>query len=302
MQFTRPVKCINESADLEVFRKSPAYSRLQDLLSKLSIGVTLQQCASESWDRDVVQLLATTDQLSRWIDEIPPVPGPRRFGNIAFRQWHQKLESDGPSLVSQSVIDHADSQIELDAYFLGAFGSKQRLDYGTGHELNYLAFIGGLLYTEVINPSGPDLLLIFERYFQLCRKLIVTYNLEPAGSHGVWGLDDHFHLPYILGSAQIVDITKSDYATPELPPKAVLDKTMVKEKATTNLYFSAINFIYQVKKGPFFEHSPILYDVTAVPTWNKIHRGMVKMYLAEVLGKFPVVQHFEFGTALFPWE
>lgn len=39
------------------------------------------------------------------------------------------------------------------------------------------------------------------------------------------------------------------------------------------MYFSAIGFIYDVKKGPFWEHSPILYDVSGVQAgWAKINK------------------------------
>jgi serine/threonine-protein phosphatase 2A activator len=68
------------------------------------------------------------------------------------------------------------------------------------------------------------------------------------------------------------------------------------------MYFSAIGFIYDVKKGPFWEHSPVLYDISGIQAgWAKINKGMIKMYNAEVLSKFPVVQHFPFGS-LFSWE
>lgn len=69
-----------------------------------------------------------------------------------------------------------------------------------------------------------------------------------------------------------------------------------------NMYFSAIGFINDVKKGPFWEHSPVLYNVSGIKDgWGKINKGMIKMFQAEVLGKFPVVQHFPFGS-FFAWE
>ena len=163
-------------------------------------------------------------------------------------------------------------------------------------------------------------------YLALIRRLIKTYTLEPAGSHGVWGLDDHSFLPYLFGSAQYAPAISS---TDDLPtegaregapdPADVVKIMTVERERKTNMYFGGIGFIYDVKKGPFWEHSPMLFDISGVRAgWakinkvrsfhsrycvhrTKINQGIIKMYNAEVLSKFPVVQHFRFGS-LFSWE
>jgi serine/threonine-protein phosphatase 2A activator len=147
------------------------------------------------------------------------------------------------------------------------------------------------------------------RYFKVIRRLILTYTLEPAGSHGVWGLDDHFFMPYIFGSAQLTrpinenEPMPLEGSVPGAPrPADVTKAATVDMHREDNMYFAAIGFINDVKKGPFWEHSPILFDISGIRDgWGKINKGMLKMLDAEVLGKFPVVQHFPFGS-LFSWD
>ena len=87
---------------------------------------------------------------------------------------------------------------------LDCFGSYQRLDYGTGHELNFLCFILVLFccgyYKE--EDFGPMVVHIFFRYIAFVRKIQVHFQLEPAGAHGVWGLDEYQFLSFLIGSAQ----------------------------------------------------------------------------------------------------
>lgn len=54
----------------------------------------------------------------------------------------------------------------------------------------------------------------------------------------------------------------------------------------------------QTKRGPFFEHSPILHSLSGLSDWQRVSRGLLKMYIAEVLHKHVVVQHFLFGRLL----
>ncbi|KDN70713.1 putative phosphotyrosyl phosphate activator protein [Colletotrichum sublineola] len=349
--FQTPTKRINTGPDLSTFLTTTAYRDILLFLLQLNRSLcprrspgggpatTYPLTSVPPTDRlppsiaALQNLLAAAESL---IDLAPPDPGPRRFGNVSFRKWHELLAERAPALLAEhlpnSVLSFPTApgsdppSSELLAYLLGAFGSSQRLDYGTGHELSFLAFLGSLYKLSFFaddvptSPAGgePDtaaldrtiVLGVIEPYLRVVRRLILTYTLEPAGSHGVWGLDDHSFLPYIFGSAQLTSPVTSD-ADP-MPtegsvrgaPKTgdIVKPAVVEAQRSENMYFSAVGFINDVKKGPFWEHSPILFDVSGVKDgWGKINKGMLKMFNAEVLQKFPVVQHFPFGS-LFAWD
>ncbi|OCB84783.1 Phosphotyrosyl phosphatase activator [Sanghuangporus baumii] len=174
----------------------------------------------------------------------------------------------------------------LKPYFIISFGSFGRMDYGTGHEAAFGLFLLCLSLIRFFDPSPAEerdlVLFVFYRYLRLCWRLQDVYRLEPAGSHGVWGLDDYSFLGYIFGSAQLREDQK------DIPVSAILRPPLPR----TNLYFVSISRIHEFKRGPFHEHSSQLYAIaTGVPNWAKVHSGLFKMYEAEVLGKRVVVQH-----------
>lgn len=51
-------------------------------------------------------MLVLFDQLDTWIDEIPPLPTPQRFGNLAFRTWGKKLEDVRLMGLLNDPVDH----------------------------------------------------------------------------------------------------------------------------------------------------------------------------------------------------
>lgn len=56
-------------------------------------------------------MIALLDTLDAWIDEIPPLPTPQRYGNLAFRTWGQRLESVRVSLLSPMTYNASDMSV-----------------------------------------------------------------------------------------------------------------------------------------------------------------------------------------------
>lgn len=166
--FIEPCKRIHESQDVSTFLTSKAYVDLMTFLLQLNRSMFPVKSADgakvQTWplNSDAVAFSAPVRQcqllltkLESILEEAPPDTGPRRFGNVSFRRWFQIVESRADELLEEclapEVLGHklagettTTSKKELKAYFLGSWGSAQRLDYGTGHELSFLAFLGGI--------------------------------------------------------------------------------------------------------------------------------------------------------------
>ncbi len=110
--------------------------------------------------------------------------------------------------------------------------------------------------------------VVFTMYLSLMRRIQTTYFLEPAGSHGVWGLDDYQFLPFIFGAAQLKNHM-------EYTPDSIHSDGNLNQDHEDYMYFECVKFIKEMKKGvPFGESSPLLNDISAVPTWSKVTTGL----------------------------
>lgn len=133
--------------------------------------------------------------------------------------------------------------------------------------------------------------LIFT-YLKLCRRIHRTYNLEPAGTHGVWNLDDYHFMPYVFGVAELQNRIE------EYEVKVLIDFTQIRRNKNKFMLFWQVNNVLEDKGENMQAHSPTYMNISNVKFWNKVVDGMLKMFQGEVTSKLPVMNHFLTGTIL----
>lgn len=173
--FSTPTKRINDGDGLTFFLSSTAYRDLMLWLlqlnrsmfpSKDTDGKVNHNLLTQppSYSQVVQSLRSLVSDLKALIEKAPPDTGPRRFGNVAFRTWFRLAEESADGLCEKhlgSVLQKYDDERraglkdEMKVYLLGGFGSKERLDYGTGHELSFVAFLGCLWKVDAFE-SGEE--------------------------------------------------------------------------------------------------------------------------------------------------
>jgi serine/threonine-protein phosphatase 2A activator len=297
-------KMINSQELLSKFLNGKTFNLIMDFIVLLQKSVqgknqyTTPPAEGSSTVCKFTEILTYLDEL---ITQTPPLEDPQRYGNKAFKTWYGKIEEEYDSLMEKILINCSDETkkkaliIELKNYFLDCFGSSKRLDYGTGHELNFLCILLILYLNKLFSDEEiPQVVhFIFFPYLLLVRRLQITYKLEPAGAHGVWGLDEYHFLPFIFGASELIDNTD------QISPASIHDDSILEKFSSSYMYLSCIKYIKQVKKANHFgEHSPMLDTISRVPNWEKVSNGLVKMYVDEVLKKLVVMQHFYFGNVL----
>ncbi|KAJ2650921.1 Serine/threonine-protein phosphatase 2A activator 2, partial [Coemansia sp. RSA 1285] len=232
-----PQRQILEPKDMARWQQSSTYKEVVSFVEQLSKSVEGKPVSSDYVVSANVQAVCVLlDKAERLIERHPPDRSTAsRYGNKAFRGWISDLEKQAGELLLDMLAEKYHGAIfELAPYLEQAFGNATRIDYGSGHELSFMMWVLCLCKLGFLEPSDSTaiVLAVFRRYILLCQRLQETYSLEPAGSHGVWGLDDYQFLLFYFGSAQLIGS--------DLAPAASVDMQVVSDMAFDYLYLQGI--------------------------------------------------------------
>ncbi|KAH6898819.1 hypothetical protein B0T10DRAFT_432623 [Thelonectria olida] len=291
-----PSRRILSRKDHELFLASETYKLITAWVFGLAESVIDDPCSAvrEGDISDKVQtILNILGEAEQLVSQSPPnEQGGSRFGNKAFRGFLELAQEKSGKWHGQLGLGSDDAVAEVSTYFCQSFGNGNRIDYGSGHELNFIIWLLCLYQLGLVPKADFKALVlrVFPRYLELMRVVQMTYYLEPAGSHGVWGLDDYQFLPFLFGASQLLH-------HPYITPRAIHQQLTLEEFGNDYMYLGQVSFVNSTKtvKGLRW-HSPMLDDISSAKSWAKIDGGMRRMFVSEVLGKLPVMQHFLFGS------
>lgn len=208
---------------------------------------------------------------------------------------------------------------ELAFHLRSSFGSPARLDYGTGHELSFLAFLLILRLVGAFTAEDEPALAreTFAIYLDVMKQVHKTFRLEAAGKMGIWGMDENHHLVYHWeasqtrsespsGSARSLSLSRGSACcqgqvweralTLNTPTPAVHPSKrpalLVAPPGAAGISYLFLSSLLHLHGDPV----PATSSADASP--DKSFEGLLRLYKHEVLDRLPVVQHFRFGPVL----
>ena len=132
-------KRIHDQRSLTRWKHSQAHQSIISFISQLGDAVVGRRLSEPCDERPILaSILAEFEAMSEWVDQIPPIQQSMRYGNKAFKTWHERLVERAPHFMTELIEKHGHASVEdtqlaaaeLNTYYVESFGSAIRIDYG----------------------------------------------------------------------------------------------------------------------------------------------------------------------------
>lgn len=90
--FVEPKKLIVSVEDVEVFKKTKIFHNFMTYIQELQKSVESKPISATPENPKFAPLVTFLETLENLIIEIPPLQQKMRFGNKAFRTWHERIQ------------------------------------------------------------------------------------------------------------------------------------------------------------------------------------------------------------------
>lgn len=144
----------------------------------------------------------------------------------------------------------------------------------------------------------------FFRYLDIVDYVIRSYQLDPSpggDEHGNWCLSGYQYVGFLWGSAQLArncaDGADVSAASVLLSPAAVIgDADVCRRNRDEYVFAKCVDAAYRRAKigVPLWYHSYQLWNLSALPRWDRVNGCLMAAYQRDVLGRFEVVRQLAF--------
>ncbi|KAH8418991.1 hypothetical protein KR222_011863, partial [Zaprionus bogoriensis] len=243
----------------------------------MGVGQGLLLCVGEGR----VELMESTESLSQKCHR-------------AYRRWMMQVEQKVYSILEQQVRPHCKHINELAQYLTRSLGSLRNFEYGPGNELMFLFYLCALFKIGILDSEDTvaAALLLYQRYLDLVRRIILFYRLAPQQSQDEHIIDERNVLPYLWGSAQLC------LDAPFAPPQWNQPQVMTDHRKNYML-LSSLQFLQKTKEGRSLGvHSYQLWCILSLSNWPDAYSGLMRTYLKSILNDFYITQDLIFSEIM----
>jgi len=227
-------------------------------------------------------------------------------------QLGYQAASSGSIPYDSHVVSPKEHEIitELRCYLHDSFGHPIRLDYGTGHECSFIVFLLSLCKIGCFNwtasggggdggggakPTSPEVighasLSLLHAYLNVTRGLQRDYMLEPAGSHGVWGLDDYHCVPFYLGACQMRAREQWQQQRQQNQKKK---KALDEKKESSGISTETDDAARRLPDNPYLPESTTVTDPSDPPITDTTHADNTDHWDPSIIHNRPILESYK---------